>query len=100
MGRYPEGFEEWEWRRRGDTPFVQMPQFTQDDVRPGQDVRGKTVLLHSEQGMGDILQFARFARSFRDKGATVVLATYPALVRAVEDDRARHSCRAAGRPVS
>jgi hypothetical protein len=81
LGRYAEGFEAYEWRRRGERPFVPLPHFTQPELAPGQDVKGKTLLLYSEQGMGDIIQYARFARVFADKGAKVVLATYPALLR-------------------
>ena len=36
---------------------------------------GKTILLHSEQGFGDTIQFCRYARSVADLGARVVLET-------------------------
>jgi tetratricopeptide (TPR) repeat protein len=84
LGRFAEGFEAYEWRRRGERPFVALPRFTQPELAPGQDVRGKTLLLYSEQGMGDIIHYARFARMFADKGAKVVVATYLPLVRLLE----------------
>lgn len=80
QGKLREGFEAYEWRRRGERPFAPVAQFPQPEVEVGQDIRGKTLLLHSEQGMGDIIQFARFAFDFADRGAKVVLATYPPLV--------------------
>lgn len=80
QGRLRDGFEAYEWRRRGERPFVPVAQFPQPEVEVGQDVRGKTLLLHSEQGIGDIIQFARFALDFANRGAKVVLATYPGLV--------------------
>ncbi len=40
----------------------------------GGDVAGQTVLLHAEQGYGDVIQFARFAPLVANRGARVVLA--------------------------
>ncbi len=79
-GRLPEGFEAYEWRRRGDA-FAALPRFEQPELKPGEDPRGKRLLLCGEQGLGDVLQFARFARSFADRGATVVLAVQAPLNR-------------------
>ncbi|MFK7822428.1 MAG: tetratricopeptide repeat protein, partial [Planctomycetaceae bacterium] len=39
----------------------------------GSSVSGKRVMLFSEQGLGDTLQFVRFAKLLRDAGATVYL---------------------------
>ena len=47
----------------------------------GEDVAGKTVLLHAEQGFGDTIQFARYTPLVRALGARVVLVVQPALVR-------------------
>ena len=47
----------------------------------GQDVRGKTVLLHAEQGLGDTLQFVRYVPLVAARGATVVLVVQPVLKR-------------------
>lgn len=50
----------------------------------GDDVRGKTVLLHAEQGLGDTLQFVRYAPAVAAMGARVVLAVQPSLVRLLQ----------------
>ena len=47
----------------------------------GEDVRGKTILLHAEQGLGDTLQFVRYVPLVAALGATVVLVVQPALRR-------------------
>ena len=47
----------------------------------GGDVAGKTVLLHAEQGLGDTLQFVRYAPLVAGLGARVVLAVQAGLVR-------------------
>ena len=51
----------------------------------GEDVAGKTVLLHCEQGFGDTIQFARYASLVAGRGARVVLAVQPELVRLLQD---------------
>lgn len=43
------------------------------------DLRGKRVLLWAEQGLGDTLQFCRFARDVAERGASVVLEVQPPL---------------------
>ncbi len=50
----------------------------------GEDVAGKTVLLHAEQGLGDTMQFVRYAPMVAALGAKVVLAVQPSLVRLLD----------------
>lgn len=38
----------------------------------GSDIRGKKILLFSEQGLGDALQFVRYAKILKQKGAIVI----------------------------
>jgi tetratricopeptide (TPR) repeat protein len=45
----------------------------------GQDISGKTLLVHSEQGLGDTLQFCRFVPQVEALGARVVFEVQPAL---------------------
>ncbi len=45
----------------------------------GSDARGKTLLVYAEQGLGDGVQFARFATSAAERGARVILTCQPAL---------------------
>ena len=40
-----------------------------------ESLAGKTILLHSEQGLGDTLQFCRYAPLVVQRGAKVVLAS-------------------------
>lgn len=56
LGRFPEGFREceWRWQTSRFTPF-KVPHPLWD----GKPMRG-TLLVHSEQGAGDAIQFVRF----------------------------------------
>jgi hypothetical protein len=45
------------------------------------DVQGKRLVLYREQGLGDVIQFARFARTFAEAGARVTILAFPALRR-------------------
>lgn len=47
----------------------------------GEQVAGRHLLLWAEQGLGDTIQFVRFARRLADRGATVTLRVQPSLVR-------------------
>lgn len=47
----------------------------------GQDPRGKSILVHAEQGMGDSLHFSRYLPLMADAGAKVLFAPQPALRR-------------------
>ncbi|MEG4343983.1 tetratricopeptide repeat protein [Microcoleus sp. A003_D6] len=78
FGDYQRGFAEYEWRWR--TPQLQPRQFKQP-VWDGSDLQGKTILLHVEQGFGDSIQFIRYAPILRSRGAKVMVACYPELMR-------------------
>ena len=45
----------------------------------GSLLAGRTILLHPEQGLGDTLQFVRYAPLLQERGGHVVLAAPPAL---------------------
>ncbi|WP_333183646.1 tetratricopeptide repeat protein [Microcoleus sp. B3-D7] len=78
FGDFQRGFAEYEWRWR--TPQLQPRQF-QQPVWDGSNLQGKTILLHVEQGFGDSIQFIRYAPILRSRGAKVMVACYPELIR-------------------
>ena len=62
---------EWRWKTRQALPFVR--NFAQPVWLGDRPLQGKTVLLHAEQGLGDSIQFCRYARMVKDRGARVLL---------------------------
>ena len=51
----------------------------------GEDIRGRTIVLHAEQGLGDTLQFVRYAPLVAARGARVILVVQRALLRLLRD---------------
>jgi Tfp pilus assembly protein PilF len=75
-----EGWKKYDarWYYQSDTSF--KPQLPGPEYNGTQDVVGKRVLVYYEQGFGDNIQFIRFAKTLKDKGAVVVLITKSQLV--------------------
>ena len=72
LGRYPEGFAElaWRWRWSG---FPSKPRSYPAPLWDGGDLAGKTLFLYPEQGLGDVIQFVRYAAVARAQGARVIV---------------------------
>ncbi|MEA1653142.1 tetratricopeptide repeat protein [Nitrospirillum sp. BR 11164] len=77
-GDYAAGWPQFEARRGRAGHVLARPHGLEWD---GADPAGRTILVHSEQGRGDSLQFARFIAPLAARGARVVLACQPELVR-------------------
>jgi tetratricopeptide (TPR) repeat protein len=61
-----------------------LARFARDLPMPqwyGEEIAGKTILLHAEQGYGDALQFCRYAAEVARRGARVALEVPAPLVR-------------------
>jgi tetratricopeptide (TPR) repeat protein len=59
MGDFENGWREYEWRWQVvGTPLVQRT--FAEPLWDGTSLTGSTILLHAEQGLGDIIQFCRF----------------------------------------
>lgn len=75
-GDYASGWLHYElrWSREGAEVrrLFAVPQWT-----GRQDMRGKTLLIHGEQGLGDILQFSRYALDVIALGGEVVFGATP-----------------------
>ncbi|MEG4494686.1 tetratricopeptide repeat protein [Microcoleus sp. D3_18_C4] len=92
VGDLENGLAEYEWRwqikefHTGHSCFLTGPDnsVSAREYRPlwdGSDLVGKTILLHAEQGLGDSLQFIRYAAIVKNKGGRVIVGCYPQLHR-------------------
>ncbi len=75
-GDFPRGWAHYEWRWQ--KPSVRRRDFAQPLWR-GEDIAGKTILLHAEQGLGDTIQFCRYVPLVAARGAQVIFEVQPAL---------------------
>jgi tetratricopeptide (TPR) repeat protein len=53
--------------------------FSQPQLFGANELEGKTVLLHAEQGFGDMIQFCRYVPRVAERGARVILEVYETL---------------------
>jgi tetratricopeptide (TPR) repeat protein len=77
--QWPEGWDEYEWR------WHRMAAVTYHRGRPesrwsGGEIANKRILLYAEQGIGDAVQFARYAPLVAARGATVNIECHHELV--------------------
>jgi tetratricopeptide (TPR) repeat protein len=77
-GDYARGWAEYEWRKRLPDPLGYR-EYDQPAWTGQEDISGKTLLVYSEQGFGDTIQFVRFVPALERLGATVVLDIQPGL---------------------
>jgi tetratricopeptide (TPR) repeat protein len=77
LGKYEQGWREYKWRWR-TRPFSSSPR--PGPLWDGGPLGGKTIMLHAEQGLGDTLQFIRYAAVVKERGATVLVACQPELL--------------------
>jgi len=75
-GDLENGWPAYEWRRK--LPSWVERGFTRGEWG-GEDIAGRRLLLHAEQGFGDTIQFARYAALAVGRGMEVALEVQPAL---------------------
>src|SRR5271157_2820917 len=78
MGDFARGWKEYEWRWR--CPEHRMRPAVQP-LWDGGPLVGQTILLRAEQGLGDAIQFIRFAPLVKARGGRVVASCSRALTR-------------------
>jgi len=79
-GRFEEGWRDferrWETADRGfDRPVLHAEPWR------GEDLKGRSIIVYSEQGLGDAIQFARFLPRLVARGARVTFLCHAVLVR-------------------
>jgi tetratricopeptide (TPR) repeat protein len=72
-GDLSAGWKQYEWRWHTEQLNSEKRNFAQPQWTGSDEIAGKTVLLHAEQGFGDTLQFSRYASRVAARGARVIL---------------------------
>jgi Flp pilus assembly protein TadD len=78
QGDYASGWREYEWRTRIADFQSPFPRFSRP-LWDGKPLNGRRILLHTEQGFGDSIHFARYVQIVAQAGGEIILAAPPKL---------------------
>lgn len=78
-GDYERGWAQFEWRKRLQSVVVEHNEYA-GAPWTGEPLDGRTILLHAEQGLGDTIQFVRYADEMKQRGAARVIVEAPASI--------------------
>jgi tetratricopeptide (TPR) repeat protein len=70
IGDFARGWQQHEWRWETAQLRAAKRHFLQPLWIGADDIAGKTILLHAEQGFGDTLQFCRYVPRVAERGGT------------------------------
>jgi tetratricopeptide (TPR) repeat protein len=80
LGQFERGWSLHEWRKRRDEPLGSRA-FPQPEWLGATSIAGKILFIHWEQGLGDTIQFCRYATFAGALGARVVMSVQAPLQR-------------------
>ena len=79
-GDLHDGFGEYEWRWQVKLPTFQPLRPFSQPRWDGSPLDGKTIFLHAEQGMGDMIQFVRYVPLVAQRGGRIILECHAPLM--------------------
>jgi tetratricopeptide (TPR) repeat protein len=83
LEQFDRGWHQHEWRKR--VRACSIPRSYSQPLWSGREpIAGKILFIHWEQGLGDTLQFCRYAKLARDLGARVILSVQNSLRRLLQ----------------
>ena len=82
LGKLEQGLSSYEWRWKNRATTIDPCDYRGDiPLWDGlQSLQGKSILVFSEQGLGDTLQFSRYIPLLAAKGAAVIFEVQPPLL--------------------
>ena len=98
LGDFANGWRGYEWRWRNAQRLVigEVRTFEQPLWLGAEPIAGRRLLLHCEGGLGDTLQFCRYASGCARLGATVLLEVQPPLIELLATLEGVSECIVAG----
>ncbi len=81
-GDFERGWSEYEWRLEC-RQFADLKRSFPQPLWDGSALDGRTILLHAEQGLGDMLQFVRYAPLVKQRGGRVIVECHAPLLQLV-----------------
>ena len=79
-GELSEGWREYDWRWKDPNWLKDKPRFSQPRWTGQLPISGKSILVHNDQGLGDVMQLSRYIPMLRAAGAHVTLEVPEPLV--------------------
>ena len=80
VGNVRSGLCEYEWRRKGKSPILSIQGLESPEPALVADIKGKHLVIHAEQGLGDTIQFVRFALSLETIASKITLVVHEQLL--------------------
>jgi tetratricopeptide (TPR) repeat protein len=79
-GDFKNGFREYEWRWESNTLRGSQRTYKNPLWLGEEPLEGKTIFIHGEQGLGDIIQFCRYIDLIASIGAKIILEVPDSLI--------------------
>jgi tetratricopeptide (TPR) repeat protein len=98
-GDFAAGFELYEWRWKNRNLNAAPRPFARPLWLGEEPLEGKTILLYAEQGLGDTIQFCRYASLLARAGAQVIFHVPPPLVGLLKSLEGASQVLAEGEPL-
>jgi tetratricopeptide (TPR) repeat protein len=80
-GQFERGWVKYEWRWQNEPLSGRKRNFAQPSWNGSDNIAGKTIFVHAEQGFGDTLQFCRYVPLLAERGAHAIFEVQPELRR-------------------
>jgi tetratricopeptide (TPR) repeat protein len=80
LGDFEEGWALYEWRWKSRLFTSRVRNFSQQHLLEADDIAGKTILIHAEQGFGDTIQFYRYIARLEEWDCEIIFEAPPPLV--------------------